>query len=63
MGKVYDVITSDLAGWISRQRVFFVATAPRAEDGLVNCSPKGMDTFSGPGTAGSGLSGSHRQRC
>lgn len=25
--------------------MFFVATAPLAADGLVNCSPKGMDTF------------------
>jgi hypothetical protein len=33
MGKVYDVITPELAEWPGRQRVFFVATAPRAEDG------------------------------
>jgi len=25
--------------------VFFVSTAPLATDGLVNCSPKGLDTF------------------
>jgi hypothetical protein len=25
--------------------MFFVATAPLAADGLLNCSPKGMDTF------------------
>ena len=25
--------------------MFFVATAPLAPDGLINCSPKGMDTF------------------
>ena len=25
--------------------VFFVATAPLAADGFINCSPKGMDTF------------------
>lgn len=25
--------------------MFFVATAPRADDGLVNLSPKGLDTF------------------
>jgi hypothetical protein len=25
--------------------MFFVATAPLAADGLINCSPKGMDTF------------------
>ena len=45
MGKSYDGITAELANWIERQRMFFVATAPLAEDGLINCSPKGMDTF------------------
>ena len=45
MGKVYDSITPDLAEWIGRQHVFFVATAPLAGDGLVNCSPKGMDSL------------------
>jgi len=45
MGKVYDAITPELHDWISRQHVFFVATAPLAADGLINCSPKGMDSF------------------
>lgn len=45
MGKLYDEITPELADWIGQQRVFFVATAPLAADGLLNCSPKGMDTF------------------
>lgn len=45
MGKRFDSITPDLAEWISRQRLFFVASAPLAREGLVNCSPKGMDTF------------------
>ena len=45
MGKTYDEITPDLAAWIARQRVFFVATAPLKADGLVNCSPKGLDTL------------------
>ena len=45
MGKVYDAITPELADWLGRQPVFFVATAPLAVDGLLNCSPKGMDTF------------------
>jgi hypothetical protein len=45
MGKLYDGITPDLAGWIGQQRIFFVATAPLAATGLLNCSPKGMDTF------------------
>src|SRR4051812_10873387 len=45
MGKPYDGITPELAQWIERQHLFFVATAPLAGDGLFNCSPKGMDTF------------------
>src|ERR687883_1959791 len=40
MGKVFDEIDAKLADWIGRQRLFFVATAPR--DGAhVNVSPKG----------------------
>lgn len=45
MGKSYDSITPELSQWIERQHMFFVATAPLADDGLINCSPKGMDTF------------------
>jgi hypothetical protein len=45
MGKTYDEISPHLAAWIAQQRMFFVATAPTSGDGLVNCSPKGMDTF------------------
>ena len=45
MGKSYDGITPELTQWIERQHMFFVATAPLASDGLINCSPKGMDTF------------------
>ena len=45
MAKVHDAIAPELADWIARQRMFFVATAPLAQDGLLNCSPKGMDTF------------------
>jgi hypothetical protein len=45
VGNSYDEITTALAEWIARQRLYFVATAPLAADGLLNCSPKGMDTF------------------
>lgn len=45
MGKLFDRITPELAGWIARQRMFFVATAPLAADQHVNCSPKGLNTF------------------
>lgn len=41
MGKPLDHITPGLADWIVQQRLFFVATAPMAREGLVNCSPKG----------------------
>ncbi len=43
MGKVYDVIDDATARFVERQRMFFVATAPRADDGHVNLSPKGVD--------------------
>jgi hypothetical protein len=41
MGKTYDEIDERLAGWIARQPMFFVGTAPLAGDGHVNISPKG----------------------
>ena len=41
MGKIYDRIDDRLAAFITAQPVFFVATAPLAGDGHVNCSPKG----------------------
>src|SRR5258707_3080236 len=41
MGKVLDTIDDTLVEWIERQHLFFVATAPLAEDGHVNVSPKG----------------------
>src|ERR1044071_1897945 len=45
MGKLYSEITSELADWIARQHVFFVATAPLSDEGHINCSPKGLDTL------------------
>jgi len=45
MGKPQEQISDELAAWIERQRVFFVATAPLAQNGYVNCSPKGGDSF------------------
>lgn len=41
MGKEYTEIDARLQKWLARQRLFFVATAPLAAAGLVNCSPKG----------------------
>jgi pyridoxamine 5'-phosphate oxidase-like protein len=40
MGKIHEHIDGKLAGWIGRQRLFFVATAPN-DGGHVNVSPKG----------------------
>ena len=45
MAKVLPEISPELAGWLGRQHIFFVATAPLAERGHVNCSPKGGDSF------------------
>jgi hypothetical protein len=45
VGKLYAEITPELQEWLNRQRMFFVASAPLAADGLVNCSPKGMDSL------------------
>jgi hypothetical protein len=45
MGKIFDGIDEKLAAWIAAQRMFFVATAPRGDDGHVNLSPKGLDSF------------------
>jgi hypothetical protein len=41
VGKVFDGIDEQLRDWIARQALFFVGTAPLAEDGHVNVSPKG----------------------
>jgi hypothetical protein len=45
VGQSYDAIDARLAAWIRGQHLFFVATAPLAGDGLVNLSPKGLDSF------------------
>jgi hypothetical protein len=46
MAKVFDEITDHLRGWIERQALFFVASAPLDGAGHVNVSPKGpMGSF------------------
>ncbi|MDJ0709246.1 MAG: pyridoxamine 5'-phosphate oxidase family protein [Woeseiaceae bacterium] len=45
MGKEFAEIDDKIRNWIERQNVFFVATAPLAGDGLINCSPKGLDSL------------------
>ncbi len=43
MAKFFPELTGPQSDFIARQKVFFVASAPRA--GRVNLSPKGMKTF------------------
>lgn len=45
MGKLYPAIDETIIDWVKQQHLFFVATAPLAAEGLVNCSPKGLNTF------------------
>jgi hypothetical protein len=45
MSKPIPEIDSDLAAWIARQRIFFVATAPLSPTAHINISPKGGDSF------------------
>ncbi|MEB2775569.1 pyridoxamine 5'-phosphate oxidase family protein [Algoriphagus sp. D3-2-R+10] len=43
MGKKLDSITQELKEFIENQKIFFVGTA--ADEGRVNISPKGTDSF------------------
>lgn len=43
MGKKFTKISKEVADFIESQKIFFVGTA--AQEGRVNVSPKGMDTF------------------
>ena len=45
MGKVFETIDQSLRQFIEQQRVFFVATAPLQDSGLINVSPKGLDSL------------------
>ncbi|MBX3357335.1 MAG: pyridoxamine 5'-phosphate oxidase family protein [Phycisphaeraceae bacterium] len=45
MSSSRTTIDAKTAEFIRSQRLFFVATAPRKADGLINLSPKGLDTF------------------
>lgn len=45
MGRTYDAIDDALASFLRGQHVFFVGTAPRGDQGHVNVSPKGLDSF------------------
>lgn len=43
--KVHETLTPALRDFIAKQHLFFVATAPRADTGHINMSPKGYDAF------------------
>lgn len=43
MANEYSEINERIRNWIGRQKLFFVATAPLAKNGHINCSPKGLD--------------------
>jgi len=45
MGKTYEALDDKLTAFIQAQKMFFVATAPLSQDGHVNVSPKGYDSF------------------
>ena len=45
MSTVYEELDEALIGFIRRQKLFFVATAPLSGDGAVNVSPKGYDSL------------------
>jgi hypothetical protein len=45
MSPVLEEITPEITEFLTAKPVFFVASAPSTPDGHVNCSPKGLDTF------------------
>jgi len=45
MGKTYTALNDKLIKFIKAQKMFFVATAPLTNNGHVNVSPKGYDSF------------------
>ncbi|GJM31201.1 MAG: pyridoxamine 5'-phosphate oxidase [Saprospiraceae bacterium] len=45
MGKVFPSLDQRWRDWIGQQHLFFVSTAPLSGEGLINCSPKGLDSF------------------
>jgi hypothetical protein len=41
----FSGVDAELSAWIAAQHIFCVASAPSGRDGLINCSPKGLDSF------------------
>ncbi|MCB1122212.1 MAG: pyridoxamine 5'-phosphate oxidase family protein, partial [Verrucomicrobiae bacterium] len=48
MGDLLETLTDAHLDWARSQRIFFVSTAPLAQSGHINCSPKGGDCFRFP---------------
>ena len=45
MARFQPTLDDALVRFIGEQKVYFTATAPRADEGRINLSPKGIDTF------------------
>jgi hypothetical protein len=45
MGQTYRFIDDSIRQWMGAQKMFFIGTAPLADDGQVNLSPKGHDSL------------------
>ncbi|WP_426447953.1 pyridoxamine 5'-phosphate oxidase family protein [Paenibacillus sp. S-38] len=45
MGKTFECMLEEHMEFITRQRIFFVGSAPLSGEGHVNLSPKGYDAF------------------
>lgn len=45
MGEFYKQISKTQETFIKNQQMYFVGTAPLSEDGHINVSPKGLDSF------------------
>jgi len=45
MATLYEELDAKLRAFIEAQHMFFISTAPLSPDGMVNCSPKGLDTL------------------
>jgi len=45
MGRSFDAIPDHLVSWMEEQPIYFVASAPLSDEGHVNVSPKGGDSF------------------
>lgn len=45
MGKSNTYITDQHKAFIAKQRLFFVSTAPLSQEGHINLSPKGLNSF------------------